>query len=169
MSLHKHLLKTCFWRKSNLGARKLAWVLVEARPYFHCSKKEVLICCRWEPHRLRLCLGLQRPVGSEANHMHLLQARSTALATPAPVSLAAAMARDAEQRKDIDDRQVLMSGRSHRPSNDFCEEKCRSLEQRISEERGRCSRLEEELKEAQRRLQEQQAGWAIYARVHLQL
>eukprot|EP00913_Durusdinium_trenchii_P013435 g12616.t1 len=63
------------------------------------------------------------------------EVRTTPPATPAPASLAAAMARDAKQRQDH----------------------CHILEQRINSEKGRCSRLEEELKEAQRRLQEQQA------------
>lgn len=63
------------------------------------------------------------------------EVRTTPPATPAPASLAAAMARDAKQRQ----------------------EDCHILEQRINSEKGRCSRLEEELKEAQRRLQEQQA------------
>lgn len=59
------------------------------------------------------------------------EARVTPPATPAAVSLASAMARDAQQR----------------------EEDCRILEQRINAEKGRCARLEEELKEAQRLLQ----------------
>ena len=67
------------------------------------------------------------------------EVRVTPPATPAAVSLASAMARDGQQRQ----------------------EDCRFLEQRIAAEKGRCARLEEELKEAQRLLKADFRGAAM--------
>eukprot|EP00435_Cladocopium_sp_Y103_P036076 s1864_g9.t1 len=82
------------------------------------------------------------------------EARVTPPATPAAVSLTSAMARDAQQREEP--WQLPASGTrkasGSRPSS-CIQEDCRILEQRITAEKGRCARLEEELKEAQRLLQ----------------